>query len=234
MTRPVVDAVTERVYRRLPEVYRTHDERHGDWPLLRYLSTLTDQWGRWVELVDDPTLLADPARARAEWLPWLAQLVGVKLQPRLTEQERRSAIAAPATGWLAGTKEGIRLAAAERLSGAQHVEVHDHAVTEPGDGTVWDVLIRTRRSETGGWDTLTAAAPTWADVEALGNWNGVQDNTLPAFHTILTDLGLKPAGVVIHHGYADRAWHDVHLEATTWADWHAAPGTWADLYEPSA
>lgn len=145
----------------------------------------------------DTSDLADPATADAAWLPWLALAVGVKLTPAMTEQERRDAIAGASSGWRAATRPAIRSAAATALTGTKYVRVHAHTVTRTAieQAGPFDVLLITRTSETPNvaavletivakgakpvgvklhheayaatWETIEAAAPTWADWDAL-------------------------------------------------------------------
>lgn len=210
MARPLVGDFTERLYATFPAFYRDTDEEL-DWPLLRWLSLIGDQAGDVDVLADrigyldvndggapgDTSDLVDPTVADAAWLPWLAQLVGVELLPELTEAERRDSIRIAPTGWRAGTKEGIALAASLALIGTKYVEVLDHYGGDP-----WAIGVRTRADETAdpadvvasidtlrarpagytivtafyaaSWATLAVHAPTWADWQALGSWAAVE------------------------------------------------------------
>lgn len=222
MSRPDVAPITERLYADLPELYRLADRAQPDgpdgYPLLRWLSLIVDQAGDVDELADrfDPvdnpsgtSDLVDPATADAAWLPWLANLVGAKLSPSLSEAETRDAIANPSSGWRAGTKPALAAAARTALTGSRFAEVRDHTVTmtAPGEGGVWDVLLVTRTSETadlaavleavdvkGGkpagvvlrheayeatWETFEAAYPTWADLEGR-TWRTIEETLPPA------------------------------------------------------
>lgn len=87
MPPPAVHSFTATVYQRLPLCYRDADEKQ-EWPLLKWLSLLVDQLGAVADVVDRITMddddpasssaLTDPATADETWLPWLAQLVGLK------------------------------------------------------------------------------------------------------------------------------------------------------------
>lgn len=155
MARPVVTAFTERLYASLPAMYQDADEPL-DWPLLRFLSCLTDITAEVDTLhtrlsVDEPgelSELADPATADLGWLPWMAQLVGVRLMPDVTGQAARDAVAFASSGYRGGTKAAVADAARSALVGARYVKVHDHSITEPGNGGEWDVLLVTRVSDT--------------------------------------------------------------------------------------
>jgi P2-related tail formation protein len=179
MPRPVVAALTDRAYASLPATYQDADEPL-DFPLLRFLSSLTDLAAE-VDVLHDRlsahvpgkvSELADPAKADLSWLPWLAQLVGVRLPPELTGQAARDAVAFASSGYRSGTKAAVADAARSALTGARYVKVHDHSITEPGNGGQWDVLLVTRVSDT-------------PNVQAV----------LDA----VVSKRAKPAGVVLHH-----------------------------------
>jgi hypothetical protein len=179
MARPVVAVLTERVYAALPAMYRDADEPL-DFPLLRWLSLVGDRAGEIDVLHDrlsadelgEVSELADPAAADEAWLPWLAQMVGVRLPPNVTGQAARDAVAFASSGYRGGTKAAVADAARSALTGARYVKVHDHSITEPGNGGEWDVLLVTRVSDT-------------PDVQAV----------LDA----VVSKRAKPAGVVLHH-----------------------------------
>lgn len=198
---------TNRLYERLPEFYRVADLTvPGDRPLLRFISLITDQVSDLEEVVDRlAAQMADPTLADDAWLDWLAQHVGVTLAPGLSVAERRNSVLYSASGWRAGTKDGIKDAARPALTDTQHVEVYDHTndVSAIGAGGPWDVLLVTRGSETANpqevldtivrqnakpagvrlyhrsfaatWDAVEAAYPTWNSIEAAGSWDLVQE-----------------------------------------------------------
>lgn len=102
---PAVHPRTQRIYDRLPDLYRAADaDQAGDLPFLRFLSLLGDQAGALEDLYDrinyvppdeggpeDGTSdLVDPARADGAWLTWLAQLVGITVA-RLTAERSYNA-----------------------------------------------------------------------------------------------------------------------------------------------
>lgn len=164
-----------------------------DLPYRRYSGVLT---GSTSELVT-------PEVADDAWLPWLAQLVGVQLNPNLTRQAKVAAIRSASAGWQSGTKAAIAAAAQTALTGSQYVRVFDHSIAAPGDGGQWDVLILTRTSETpdpaavltavvaqgakpagvvlyhasyaASWDAIVADFPTWAAIEGAGSWTAIEE-----------------------------------------------------------
>ncbi|KWW97390.1 hypothetical protein LI90_4362 (plasmid) [Carbonactinospora thermoautotrophica] len=194
---------TERWYGRLPEFYRDADaqEQSGDgYPLLRYLSLLGDQAGE-VETVLDRAAageLSDPQRADPAWLPWLGQLVGVRMPPATTVQAWRDAIEDGASGWRSGTREAIAAAARTVLTGTRYVDVRPHEGKTTG-GNPWVIAIVVRADEAPAplskvadavvsagakpagfalavttfvptWDAVDTAYPTWQAIDALATW----------------------------------------------------------------
>lgn len=235
---PVVSDAAQRLYDRLPEVYRTFDADQ-DWLLLRYLGAccagLADideligrvrgsrpvgvatpvPWGlsnaveldQWVTARQQAwSALGDPANADAAWLPWLATLVGARLDPGADEAERRDTIRYATSGWRAGTRSAIADAARSALSGSRYALVLAHTrVSGGGDvetGDWWDITIITR-----GTETPDPAAVLGAVVRK----------------------GVKPAGIELHHKAYSATWAEIAAAYPTWAE--RAGRTWAEIQE---
>lgn len=217
MSEPTYGPATERMYARLPEFYRDADaEQTWDYPFKRFISAGTqglDDAETLITRLDPATNtgtsdLADPLTADLAWLPWLAQLVGVRIEPSFSEAERRDAVRFASSGFRAGTKEALVNAAKTALTGTKTATIHDHTseTSEIGAATVWDVLIVTRGDETPDvdlvrdtviarnakpagvmlhfrtyqtdWDTLEALHPTWDDWETTGTWTRIEESGL--------------------------------------------------------
>jgi hypothetical protein len=140
--------------------------------------------------------LADPVRADPEWLPWLAQLIGVRVAS-LAVADQRDAIAGAVGGWQAGTRAGLIGAARSALTGSRSVTLFDHYLGSP-----WQIGVSTVEAETSSpanvlaaitashakpagfrvihtyysapWDLLETRYPTWADIEAAGSWQRIE------------------------------------------------------------
>lgn len=153
-------------------------------------------------IAGDTSDLVDHAEAEEAWLPWLGQLVGAQIDPGLTEAEKRDAIEFAPAGWRAGNKAAIADAARTALTGTKYAQVYDHMEDVGVPGGEWDVLVVTKPAETpdpalvlvaivaknakpagvvlhhgeysADWGDVEAAAPTWADWEALGSWAGIE------------------------------------------------------------
>lgn len=151
MSEPIFGESTERVYSRLPEHFRLYDQ---GFVLKRFLSGLLARQDGVSSLITRFTYtspeegdgqrssaLVDPSLANPEWLPWIAQLFGVKTISTTVSAENQSTI------FNAGTIEAIETAIKQFLIGDKFVSVHPW--TKPtGVGTVWDMTIKTRTAET--------------------------------------------------------------------------------------
>lgn len=234
---PAVSTFADRLYGRLPEVYRRMDVTQA-WLLKRYINSATytagqaetlverirgsrpagpaspvpwglvndDELARWAQArTTRPSELGDPQLADAAWLPWLASLVGAQLDPAATLAEQRDTIQFATSGWRAGTRGAIADAARSALEGSRYATVMVHTKVTAGAlvaGSMWDITIVTRASET----------PDPAAV--LG---------------AVVRKGVKPAGAVLWtHTYA-AGWDTVEAMYPTWTDWEAA--TWTEIEE---
>lgn len=153
------------------------------------------------------SLLGDPANAPAEWLPWLAQLLGARLDPAASEEEQRDTIIYATSGWRGGTRSAIADAAKTALTGTRYARIVPHHTPGLGGGgiapgDVWDITIVTLSSET----------PDPGEV--LG---------------AVLRKGVKPAGVLLHHSTYESTWDQQEAVFPTWADRDAA--TWDQLAE---
>lgn len=222
---PSMTTLVDRLYQRLPEIYRRMDAADSTWTLKRYLGATLAYGG----LIDDtitriagdrpvgpatpepwalrgselaqwranrltrPSALADPDQADVAWLPWIAQLVGSTLDPSASEQEKRDTIRYATSGWRGGTRSAIGDAARTELTGSKYARVMPHTIPVSGsltEGTIWDITIVTRTSET----------PDPGEV----------------LNAILRK-GVKPAGVVLHHAAYGASWDQIEAVFPQWA-----------------
>jgi hypothetical protein len=235
---PHMSTLADRLYRRLPEIYRHLDGRDATWTFKRYLAGLTGVAGEVDDVVErirgerpvGPALpepwslspdelelwraarrtrasaLGDPLQADAAWLPWLAQLVGARLDPGASETEQRDTIRYATSGWRGGTRAAIADAARTALTGGRYARVVPHTV--PGGsggitaGTVWDITIVTRVSETPDPGAVLGA---------------------------VLRKGVKPAGAVLWHAAYEATWDQQEAVYPTWYLRDAA--TWDQLAE---
>jgi len=151
------------------------------------------------------SVLGDPVAADAAWLPWLSQLVGARVSPAASEQERRDAINSATSGYRSGTRQSIIDAARSALTGTQRVALLLHQMPSGGvivPGTIWDLTIITRPSETADPDEVLNAV-------------------------IRKDV--KPAGVTLWAYPYEASWTDLMADFPLWTDRNAA--TWIEQGE---
>lgn len=220
MTEPVYDYTTERFYSKLPEFFRVSDVPQ-DWTLKKWLSGIFAEYNQLDVMIDrfkyttpdaggsalDTSDLVDPFTADVAWLPWLAQHVGVVLNPALSEADQRSSIYDRLTNLNTqpGSKGAMANAAKARLTGSRSANIYDHStdVGTPGTAGMWDVLVITVGSE-----TPPGVDPT-EDIIAAN---------------------AKPAGVQLYHRTFESVWDDIEAGLATWDDWEAA-GSWRAIEE---
>lgn len=183
---------TERLYGRLPEVYRTLDAEHGD-ALLGYIAAIGDLAGVIEYLADgvdyvapdeggpagDTSILVDPVNTPAP--AWLAQAVGVNLAraaPGVTayHADARAAIVDARNGWRAGSAASIEAAARRALTGAATVTVRAGLDVDP-----FVITISTRASETPDptlleqyVEAVRPAGHAYAFDNDVGSWAGIE------------------------------------------------------------
>lgn len=147
--------------------------------------------------------LVNPRAANAEWLPWLAQLFGVRLDLKWSVPDQRDAILTPYLGFGAGTREALVMASKQYLTRTKTVRIYDHSIPNGiNAGGQWDVLLVTRNSET----------PTTLDLPAE-----------------LIKMQVKPAGVLLHHQAYEATWNVIEPARPQWDDWDG--NSWTTIEE---
>lgn len=237
-TVPTMSLLADRLYNRLPEVYRTLDATDRTWTFKRYLAgmlspaadvddlivaiagerpvgpPLPEPWGLpadeltvWRENRHTrPSALGDAEQAEVAWLPWLAQMVGARLDPGASEQEKRDTIRFTTSSWRAGTRQALVDAARSALTGSRYAVVVPHQKPDVAlgliPGTPWDITIVTRTSETPDAGAVLAA---------------------------ILRKGVKPAGAVLYHRTYESSWDAIESTFPTWDDWESH--TWDEIEE---
>lgn len=193
---PIYTDTTEATYALLPEHHRTSDAEQPaplDQPLKRYLSTIGDQLDALTVLIDrlafvnadaNQSDLVDSVAADAQWIPWLAQLLGIETSGR-TVPELRALIGA--ADFKTGTLGSLRaVLTSEYPAGvvARHFEgdpfalalvVGASAPSDPG----WAAFLALAEADVPAgfkldvvavdgpsWAWLTATRHSWSDVTA--------------------------------------------------------------------
>lgn len=158
-----------------------------------------------AERTQATSTLGNPAVAEINWLPWLGQLVGARINPASSEQEQRDTITFATSGYRGGTRQAIIDAAKSALTGSQQVTLLLHQKPSGGviiAGSAWDLTIITRPSETPDPSAVLAA---------------------------VVRKGVKPAGVTLWHYAYEASWADLMTDFPLWSDRNAA--TWREQGE---
>jgi hypothetical protein len=171
----MASAFVEQLYASLPEYLQRLDT--PDQVLKRFLSIEGDVGAGvvldLVERLDGATnpagvsALLDATQADPAWLPWLAQLRGVRLRPSMTVAQQRVTIATAAGGLTGGSSPSIAAAAGTVLTGTKRVLVLPGSVAVKGDGQWYDILVLTRPEETPD-SSLVIPAIIAADAKPAG------------------------------------------------------------------
>lgn len=225
-----ISVTTERLYLRMPHCYRAADAAANpapnDQPLLRWLATVVDQAAELEALLDrfaSTRDLVNPATADPGWLPWMAQLAGLRTLP-VGDAAARDAIAHAPDGWQAGTKGALANAVRAVLIGERFVAVVDHYQDDP-----WTLEIRTRNSQTPPvpprttWDSMAHGFTDWDSTSVL-TWDQVGGGIDPVLDAAAR---AKPAGYRLVHTEYEATWHTVEVAYRTWDS--VAGRTWDEI-----
>lgn len=194
--KPEVSAAVEELYEALDPALTQGDEDRG-WATLHLCAAIVEGNLAFVHtlVTEDEApgwqILLDPDRCPAVALPYLAQFVGAKLEPGMTEEQQRDAIRAP-EGFGRGTPAAIEAFVKRYLTGTKTV-----LLTERYTGNPWRLRIETIEGETPDPDLVEAAvraeqkpigivlffntrAPwTWAELlaqaETYPDWEAVRE-----------------------------------------------------------
>jgi hypothetical protein len=181
--RPDVVPLAEEIYAALGPL-TADDQRHG-WQLLRFVSAISQAPQVTEDLVRDSdagpgwSSVLDVDRAPAEALGWLAQFVGVDVEPNIDPNSQRLRIKETA-GFRRGTKAAIEGAARQFLTGNRTVQVQER------DTSAYHLKVTTFETETPFPDRTEAAlqaqkpaglvlqyvmssGATYAELKATGN-----------------------------------------------------------------
>lgn len=237
-TVPYMSTLVDRLYRRLPEVYRTMDASNSDWPLKRYLGGLLSTAGA----IEDTftAIRGDFPIGPASPQPWalppdeLAAWVSSRLN-------RPSALGDPAQANSAWLPWLAQLVGAPLDPGATEQEQRDtiaFATSGWRGGTRQAIADAARTALTGSMyaQVVPHTIPTDSGgVQAGGVWDitiVTRDSETPDPGAVLDAVlrkGVKPAGAVLHHASYGASWAQIEAVFPTWSDWNAA--TWAQIQQ---
>jgi hypothetical protein len=169
-----------------------HRDDDTDGSLRKFCEALCDPTQPVYDLVRERegqagwTILLDPDECPAQFLPYLAQYVGVVVVPEQTEQQLRDEIREP-TGWKRGQPEAVRIATRRGLTGENPLVIIHERTPAPGETYIRTLLSQTP-NPTATAATIRAALPagerlsyeaiegvTVADVSASAKWTTVAD-----------------------------------------------------------
>lgn len=206
MPAPPVSAAALEVYEGLKPTLTLPDEETGYTTLLLCDALVTGNIDLIYEIVtyrgETPgwTILLDPDECPAVALPYLAQFVGARLTPDMTEADQRAAIKEP-EGFGRGTPAAIVAVAKRRLTGTKTVLLVEfytgnayrmklvtlESETPDPTGTLRDILREQKpigirlffnASPDWTWAELVLEQATWADaVEEFASWGAVTTHT---------------------------------------------------------
>lgn len=230
---PTVTVFADRLYHRLPEVYRTFDADQG-WLLKRYLSAVTgaaDDIGTLVERMRGSRAIgpADPQ-------PW-ALAPDELAEYRANRVDRPSALGDPTqadTAWLywLASLVGARLDAA--ASEAEQRDTIQYATSGYRAGTRRAMEDAARSALTG--SRYARCVPhARPDGVTPGPWDVTiitRASETPDPDAVVGAIlrkGVKPAGVRLFTATTEATWDTVEAVFPTWTDWDAA--TWDRLEE---
>jgi hypothetical protein len=148
--------------------------------------------------------LLDGRTANNEWLDWLALIVGTDITKAYTEEERRNAVIFAFNGYKAGSRDSLRDAVLDVLTGAKFLDIQNSMRsngTNAEAGTMWEILLITKPEET----------PPLATISET-----------------IERKGAKPAGVKLYHISYNIIWSLFETEFPTWTAIEAA-GSWSTL-----
>lgn len=203
MARPVVSDATEELYSALEPAWTVQDEAL-DWPLLKFCSalcTMIDSIWEIVQPYEGPYTAPNPTKPGEGWahvfnphsspefaLDWLAQFVGVTVQPGWTVAEKRAAIATP-EGWARGTRAALISAIERTLTGDKHI-----AFVERQGGNAYQLSVRTQESETPDEDVTRAAILEQKPAGLVLDYDAITGATYAEVEAAYADYAAVDAG----------------------------------------
>jgi len=202
------DTFAERLYVMLAPLAQSDPDL--GWSLLILLNAL----GAMYQLIEDwvrdqpqgPgwSLLLDINRCPDEALPWLAQLVGVRLLPGSTPDEQRARIAAT-DGFRRGSPAAMVGAAKATLTGSQ------------------TVVLRERDGANMGYPN----SPESAYCLTVVTYQGQTPDQTATKNAILAQ---KPGGILLNYlTEVGQDWQTVHDSNASWAAVNTRYATWGDV-----
>ncbi len=195
--------------------------------LLRWLSGIGSMLQTLDDLVRDSpsgpgwSLIMDLSRCRSEYLPWLAQFVGVRVDTSATAAAQRAQITdEPATK--RGTVPALLAAASPYLMAGTIPHLHERDT----DAYHATMVVFTNQLQGGPWDDLAANFVSWdAVASAFATWNAIGPASGPDLARAID--AAKPAGLVLSLTISDSgSWDDLAANFVSWDAVASAFATW--------
>jgi hypothetical protein len=144
---------------------------------------------------DGWAILLDPDECPAYALPWLAQVVGVRLTPGMSEEQQRNEIRQP-TGWKRSWIESIRIGTRATLKPVAEEEllVIIHPRTpEPGRHYIRTLLAQTPEPDRTEWLLEHKLTPAWERVDYAAIETTTFDDIADSWKAFAALVAAKPS-----------------------------------------
>jgi hypothetical protein len=234
---PVTSILVDRLYQRLPEVYRVMDGRDTTWAFKRYLYAALHQAG----VVDDTVTDIDGDRPVGPLTPEPWGLQPDELETWRADRQNRVSLLgdpqnAPST-WLPWMAQLVGAYLDPAASLAEQRDTISFATSGYRAGTRQAIADAARSALTGSRyvEVLPHMQVDSSGVIAGGPWDvaivtrGSETPDPLAVLGAVIRKGVKPAGVQLWTHTFEASWAAVEAQFPTWADWNAA--TWQQIEE---
>lgn len=230
---PYMSTLADRLYQRLPEVYRTLDAQDSTWTFKRYIAAIVYQAG----LGDDfyAAVLGDRPIGPASPQPWA--LEADELANWLAaRQSRLSSLGDPLqadSGWLPWLAQLVGATLDPTASDTEQRDTILFATSGWRAGTAAAMADAARSALIG--SRYAAVLPATAGASPGTPWDitivtrATETPNPSAVIGAILRKGVKPAGVTLHTRSYNSSWAAVGAAKPTWSDWNASP--WAQIEE---
>lgn len=172
------------------------DEALG-FPLLNYISAIGDMYFQQIsDLARDRgeqpgwSVIMDPDQTPSDGLAWLAQMVGVRINPSLSNEANIGLMREP-TGWKRGSPGAIKAAIIPYLTGTKSL-----ILTERYTGDAYKVLVTTLTGEVPNPTAMQAAAIAQKPAGILMYFSGATGQTYLQLRTAKASYTIAKAAYV--------------------------------------
>ena len=236
---PYMTSLVDRLYHRLPEVYRTMDAVGSDWPFKRYLAGTLDLAGQIDQTVVD--IAGDRPIGPALPEPWSLSTADLA-DWRAARVTRASALGDPVqaeAAWLPWMAQMVGALLDPAATEQEHRDTIQYATSGWRGGTRGAIADAAKSVLTG--SKYARVIPHFKSV--LGG--GIEPGTVwdIVIVTITAETpdpgevlgavlrkGVKPAGAILYHSSYQATWDQIESIFPQWRDWEAA-GSWDAIQE---